>query len=361
MNKYKICVYAICKNEGQFVNRWMDSVKTADLIVVVDTGSTDHSVEKLRGRGAMVFEEKIQPWRFDTARNIAMDHIPDDVDICVSNDLDEVFEDGWREKIETFWRPEYTRAKYWFTWSYHPDGKANKQFIMEKIHRRKGFRWIHPVHEILKYTGEDPDFSLFIGDLVLNHYPDLSKPRSQYLSLLELSSKENPQDDRTMFWLGREYMYNQNHDACIDTLKNHLKLPSAIWDEERCASMRYISRAYKAKGQVEEAKGWLFRAIAECPHVREPYLDMANLGYEQNDWPLVFAMVETAFTIQTQTKSYLCEPEAWNSPLYDLGAICCYRLDLFEKARKYALQACELSPEDERLKINLELIELKLN
>ena len=37
--KYKIAVYAICKNESKFVDRWYESVKDADEIVVVDTGS----------------------------------------------------------------------------------------------------------------------------------------------------------------------------------------------------------------------------------------------------------------------------------------------------------------------------------
>ena len=34
----KVCVYAICKNEAQFVRRWMDSMGEADQIVVLDEG-----------------------------------------------------------------------------------------------------------------------------------------------------------------------------------------------------------------------------------------------------------------------------------------------------------------------------------
>lgn len=361
MNKYKVCVYAICKNEEKFIDRWMDSVHEADMVIVTDTGSTDGTVEKLRARGAVVYCESIVPWRFDIARNTAMDHIPEDIDICVSNDVDEVFEKGWREKLEKVWKSSHTRARYLFTWSYNPDGTPKKQFAMEKIHRRHGFRWIHPVHEVLKYDGEDPDSVVFVPGMILNHYPDLSKPRTQYLPLLELSAKENPQDDRTSFWLGREYMYRKEHDKCITELSRHLKLPSARWNEERSASMRFISKSYQAKGNIKLAKVWLYRAIAECPNVREPYLYMARLGYLQNDWPLVYLMTEKALDIKTKTGSYLVETDAWGYPLYDLGAICCYRLGLLEKSYHYAVTACKMEPGDARLKRNLELIEIEYN
>ena len=72
----KICVYAIAKNEEQFVDRWMDSMREADWVCVLDTGSTDRTVEKLADRGAIVCREIIEPWRFDAARNRSMDLIP---------------------------------------------------------------------------------------------------------------------------------------------------------------------------------------------------------------------------------------------------------------------------------------------
>ena len=50
----KVCVYAICKNEEKFVDRWMDSVSEADSVYVLDTGSFDNTVSKLRERGAIV-------------------------------------------------------------------------------------------------------------------------------------------------------------------------------------------------------------------------------------------------------------------------------------------------------------------
>ena len=96
MNHYRICVYAISKNEEHFAKTWMESMSEADQVIVLDTGSTDGTVEQLRACGAEVHTAHIEPWRFDTARNRSLSLVPEDVDICVCTDLDERFQPGWR-------------------------------------------------------------------------------------------------------------------------------------------------------------------------------------------------------------------------------------------------------------------------
>lgn len=66
-------------------------MEEADGIFVTDTGSQDKTVEILRNNHVYVFQEEIRPWRFDTARNISLSHVPFDADICVCTDLDEKF------------------------------------------------------------------------------------------------------------------------------------------------------------------------------------------------------------------------------------------------------------------------------
>ena len=99
MGKWKVCVYAICKNEAKFVRRWMDSMREADWVVVLDTGSDDGTPEMLRKLGAQVTEEVISPWRFDVARNRSLELVPEEADICVCTDLDEVLRPGWRAAL----------------------------------------------------------------------------------------------------------------------------------------------------------------------------------------------------------------------------------------------------------------------
>lgn len=360
MGKYKICVYAICKNEEKFVDRWMDSMKEADLIIVADTGSTDNSIKMLKKKGAKVHPIKVDPWRFDTARNLSMDFIPDDIDICVCTDIDEVFEPGWRSLLEEAWTPTTTRLKYSYTWSFNEDGTPGVTFLYEKIHKRDGFRWVHPVHEILEYTGSEPDNYSYCYDIKLYHKADPTKSRSSYLPLLEMSVKENPTDDRNMHYLGREYMYYGRWDDCISTLEKHLILPKATWKDERSASMRFIARSYKEKNDYLNSRIWLFKAIAETPYLREPYVEMAKLAYLENDWPLVYAMVEITLRITESPMSYINEPFCWDYTIYDLGAISCYNLGLYDKSLSFAKIACDMSPQDERLKENYRIIEEKV-
>ena len=66
-------------------------MREADGVFVLDTGSTDGTPELLRQLGAHVTQEIITPWRFDTARNRALALVPEDADLCVCTDLDEVF------------------------------------------------------------------------------------------------------------------------------------------------------------------------------------------------------------------------------------------------------------------------------
>ena len=212
---------------------------------------------------------------------------------------------------------------------------------------------------MLQYYGEAPEIWANAPDIQLNHYPDPAKSRGQYLSLLELSHKENPQDITTTFWLGREYMYRGQYDTAIKTMQDHLAMPGG-WDMERCASMRYIARCLQAKGDVSGAKAWLYRAIAECPTAREPYADMARLGYATSDWQLTWYMAEAALRITEKPASYLVEGSSWDYSPYDLGAIACYRIGLYERSKQLAEAACALSPGDARLKNNLILIEEKL-
>ncbi len=357
----KIAVYTICKNEEKFVDRWINSMAEADGIFVLDTGSTDNTAEKLKSRGAFVTVQKISPWRFDVARNLSLALVPEDYDICICTDLDEVFEHGWRSKLEDAWHEKVAQARYRYTWSYNPDGSEGVVFFGEKIHSRKGYKWVHPVHEVLKWIGDGNEGQkITVEDIHLCHYPDNNKPRSQYLPLLELSLKEEPNDDRCAHYLGREYMFYRRWDDCISTLKRHLSMPNATWKDERAASMRYIAKSYLNKGQRNEAINWYLKAIAEAPHLREAYIELANMLYEDKNWEGVIYFTGCALQIKERPLSYICEAAPWGSLPHDLRAIAYYNLGKFDLSLKEAKHALSFEPDNERLKGNVRIIGKKI-
>lgn len=356
-----VCVYAICNNESKFVDRWMDSMREADSVYVLDTGSADDTAALLRARGAQVTVETISPWRFDTARNRSLELVPDDADICVCTDIDEYFHPGWRRLLEEAWKPGTTRAAYRYTWNFNPDGSEGYVFWTEKAHSRHGYVWTHPVHEVLSWVGEGQEGGkVYVEGMQLDHRADNSKSRSQYLPLLEQSVLEEPDDDRNMHYLGREYYFHSMWDEAIITLKRHLLLPKATWRDERCASMRYIARCYAAKGDMGEAKRWLIRAVAEAPHLREPYLELAERMYEERNWDAVAALCRDALKITERPRTYICEAEAWGSMPWDLLSLGLYYTGRPSEAVDAAKTAQKLSPKDERIARNIEIMQESL-
>lgn len=355
MKKYKVCVYAICKNEEKFVDRWFNSMKEADEIYVLDTGSIDNSIKLLKEKGVHVKQKKINPWRFDVARNISLDMVPNDADICVCTDLDEVFLKGWREKLESVWRKDANRCRYTYNWSLDENDNPKVSFIYEKIHSRNNYKWIHPVHEVLEYEKENENV-VINEDIILNHYPDNTKSRSSYLPLLELSVKENPENDRNMHYLGREYMYYGKWNECIDTLIKHLNLKSSTWKDERCASMRFIARSYKKLGRVEESRMWYDKAINEAPYLRDSYVERGILEYELDNYKEASKYLNDALNINSHEKTYINEIFSWDNTIYDMLSICMFYLNRIDESLFYIDKAIDMEPNNERLINNKKII-----
>ena len=358
--KYKVYVYAISKNEEKFVNRWMNSVSEADKVFVLDTGSTDKTVKKLKEKGAIVKSKKIEPFRFDVARNLSLEMVPKDADICVCIDLDEVLEKGWRKKLEEIWNEDTNRLRYNYNWSFDKYNNPSVNFYIEKIHSRNNYKWTHPVHEVLTYLKDNEKF-ITTDEITVNHYPDSTKSRSSYLPLLELSVKENPNDDRNMHYLGREYMFYGKWNESIDILIKHLNMKNATWKDERCASMRFISRCYTNLNRYDEARMWLDKAIKEAPYLRDSFVERALLEYRLNNFDEVIKYCLETLKLQKNTKSYINEVFSYDHTIYDLLSIAYFYKNEFDLALKNVNIALKLSPDDERLKNNKKIIEKALN
>lgn len=350
--KYKTCVYAICKNEEKFIKRWYESIKESDYICVLDTGSTDNSVKLLKELNIKTKVKKIEPFRFDIARNESIKMIPKDTDICICLDIDEIMNDNWKEILNKIWSPNINRLEYVYNWYIDENNNPKISFYANKIHSLKNYKWIYPVHEILEYN-QNNETKITTNEIIVNHYPDKTKSRKSYLKLLELSVKENPNNDRNLHYLGREYMYYKKWNKSIDTLIKHLNLKTSTWKDERCASMRFISRCYINLKRYDEAKMWLDKAINEAPYLREPYTERMLLEYNLKNYEKSIYYANEALKIKKKKLTYINETFSWDETIYDILSLCYYYTNNKKEGLKYLLEAININPSNQRLKNNL--------
>jgi glycosyltransferase involved in cell wall biosynthesis len=353
----RIYVYAIAKNEEKHVERFMESAREADAVFVLDTGSEDNTVGMLAAAGAIVLSAKINPWRFDTARNMALDIIPQTADICVSLDLDEVLIPGWRGTLERAWEPRTQLARHTCVCSRNADGSPGTAFMRSTIHAPGLFTWKYPVHEVLERRDSRPTLRVIdIPEIVSEHLPDNEKSRDGYLPLLKIAASEYPDDARCAHYLGREYMYRGMWDKAIGELKRHLALPSAVWDDERSASMRYIADSFHALGKPGEALRYALMAAVEQPLLRENWYSAEKAAYFLREWAGAVFFGERAKGITSQSGSCINEAEAWGAAVNDILTIAYWRIGYPDMALLNAGEALKVDPGNSRIRDNYEFL-----
>lgn len=342
----KIAIYTIALNEEQFVKRWAESAKYADYLLIADTGSTDGTVQTAQSLGVNVVPITISPWRFDDARNAALAVLPNDIDLCIALDMDEILVEGWRELLEGI-NPDTTRPRYRYVWSWLGDGTPGLVYGGDKIHRRHGYRWRQPVHETL--TPASVERQEWIG-LEIHHHPDETKSRSQYFPLLELAHREAPHDERTAFYYARELYYHKNYEKAIEEFKRFLALPTATWAPERAAAMRFIAK------MGCESMRWHTLATLESPDRREPWVDLAQHLHDIKDWEGCLLATKRALAITEKAMEYLCEAEAWGSRPHDLASVAFWNLGRKPEAIEQCRVALEAEPDNQRIQGNLAMM-----
>lgn len=345
----KIAVYAIAKNEEKHVQRWYDSVKDADAIFVLDTGSDDSTVELFNSLPVNIYTAGLHPFRFDLARNFVLNQISEEYDWCLFLDLDEVMEDGWYDKllecIETY--PHATSFNLNFVFSRTEIGEPLVCYNRQMAHKNKSYVWYYPVHEVLMPADSEENVCIDL-DIKAYHLPDKSKDRSTYLPLLEIGVKENPDCPRSNQYLGREYMYEGQFQKAINTLTRHLQLEnSAVFRSE---SSRYIADCFAGLQHLDAAETWHLKAIAEAPAHRDPWGYCAMFYSQCGEYESCLGVVSGMLRVQSKPYDLAIYREdfygAWP---YHMAATCYHNLGADKLAQKHILEAFNLTPTEPRV------------
>lgn len=217
--------YTICKNEIKYVEKWLYYTKDFDYRVILDTGSTDGTYEEFKKAGNVIVEQKIfDPWIFCDARNYNLNMIPENVDWCLSPDLDEYFSINVLEEIEKTIKenPNVTNISCDRLDLYTKQVRVGPPRTLgtNKIHRRHDYIWVQPIYEHLFWKhGDMNEVELYNEDIYLIHDQDFKKKERPelYTKMLREEFEKNPTNCWTLWFLVNHYYMEKNIDGFIET------------------------------------------------------------------------------------------------------------------------------------------------
>lgn len=380
MNKnYKIAIYAICKNEEQFVHQWIKSMWEADAICVLDTGSTDNTYKILQEYAkqypdkVFIGQKTITPWRFDVARNESMKLIPQGMDIYLCTDLDELLVKGWSNLIKSNWEDGLQKLYYKYAWSHNPDGSPARVFWYDKCTNASAkWHWEFPVHETLYYEGANGEHTYSYKEkymkenvILLHHYPVNKPSRGNYLTLLEQRCKETPDDFYSHVYLSHEYFYHNYPEKCIDYILK-VTLPKAyqLFPNIDILSLGdlyfFIGKSYAALQRTEAAKYFFRMGMNSCPTFRENYLELAELLTNEEKYEESKQIILDMFSKTKRFYSWLEWDKSWKERPWDILSLDYYYTGNIQVAEQCCKSAIAENQTDKRLQNNLKLIQQKL-
>ena len=151
----RISAVYIAKNEAKNITRSLDSIKeSVDELILVDTGSTDETVEIFKSYGGQVF---FQQWQddFSAPRNLALSKATGDWIVLL--DADESFFEETKQNLRTILEnvSSETQGLLVMMINYDKDsGKALDEFYSLRVVRNiKGLNYKGRIHEML-YLGD---------------------------------------------------------------------------------------------------------------------------------------------------------------------------------------------------------------
>jgi|SRR6187431_1450671 len=282
--KTNICLNMIVKNEVKVLPRLIRSVKDyIDYYVIVDTGSSDDTIELIRREMAsygIEGEVHERPWvNFGVNRQQALELAvaANKADWLLFIDADEelaVSDPKFYEKLEP--GISYDIEKHQGEIRYAVRHLINIRSVV--------YRWHGPVHNYLVAVEGDERRALRRDVWIVYHYGQGAKshgvtPEQKFLrdaKLLEEELARNPDDARSQFYLAQSYRDADRLEQALLAYKKRAAMENG-WDEERFMAQLDAGRTCLRLDQPEAVVlGELLAAYALRPTRAEPLFELAR-------------------------------------------------------------------------------------
>ena len=293
-NGHTLSVCLITKNEAERIESAIRSVLPfADEVVVVDTGSTDDTVEIAKRLGAKIgyFE-----WcdDFSAARNVSLDLATGDWIMWL--DADDIIPASEWSKLRELKKTSLDKA---FLFKLKNKGTTASVFWqMRMFPNRPEIRFKYPVHEQVSPAIMELRIPMLNVDITVVHTgyisPEVTRTKiARNTRLLKKYLKKHPDDSFCRLYLGRSYM----SEGDLKNAVKELELAVANNEFKKHSSATYIialitlGDAYMRLGRTIEAKKVLEQANLMDPQSANTIVPLAEcynrLEMPEKAWELL--------------------------------------------------------------------------
>ena len=274
-----ISLCMIVKNEGEGLAQCLNSVRgVADEIIVVDTGSTDSTVQIAHSFGAQIVS---YPWNgdFASARNAGLQQARG-VWILILDGDEELDADSRDELLLCAEHREY--EAFFLRIHNHKGISSTSQTItinpiLRMFRNRPEYQFSGIIHEQIAevIVQSKPDAAMHLTTVVIHHYGYadgivVKKDKiARNIELLKEQLRLQPQDAFHHYNMAVEYMRLGEYEPALDHIKHSLqKAPQGT---------SYIHLLYKYEARCRAAIGDLPGALDACDRGIDLYPDYPDL------------------------------------------------------------------------------------
>ncbi|BBH23914.1 hypothetical protein Back11_52590 [Paenibacillus baekrokdamisoli] len=219
-----VSVCMIVRNEEGNLERALSSIPGSFEKVVVDTGSTDNTVEIAKKLGAAIgYFEWVND--FAAARNYSISLATGKYVLIM--DADEALPSGIDEHIERF-LAAYPNQAVAFNIANEIKGEIHRHTSLRLFPNNPAFAYHGKVHEMVHYNGQLSEFVL--SDLTMHHYGyeeeqySDGKKANRYLELYHKHLEANPNDGYMLYQLGKLHYSIGQMNLALEAFERCLEL-----------------------------------------------------------------------------------------------------------------------------------------
>lgn len=348
-NRPTISACLMVKNEEHCLKNCLKSIKgVVDEIIVVDTGSTDRTIEIAERYGAKVYHH---PWEgdFSKHRNQSISYATCDWILII--DADEVLEPEGAESMRAMAQKTYQNSILFKVINCSSKGGNRSLLISPRLFRNDvGCHYTGIVHNQPHYPGEPESSSLTIYHYGYDLSPDQMKAKGKRTTeLLEKQIEMNPEDSFSRFNLAISKFSAGDFSASVNEGEKAIQLiqKSGITDPCYAGIYYIVGAAYYHLGRLDQAKEIALQGLRYCPDNLDALCVLTSIYEQEQEYSKAIESGERYLALHEKISQSEAMQNADYKTLENRWAVllslsfACHKTHQQEDARKYFYEACD--------------------